>query len=169
MRSALPNKIDSIISLPRDRPQDWVFFSANMARYLEELRLFPLCVQLFNAFPESTGALKAQLDMKWHGLLPQWLHVIHDLDLIQGWKYDPAELTLTSSALGLMFQFISRRGLRDAARNLLSILDIGKTIEFWPRYHDVILNALAFAVFDLERSRASNDLRSRLLRPGGVR
>lgn len=169
VRSVLPNEIDSIISLPRDRPQDWVFFSANMARYLEELRLFPLCLQLFNAFPESTGALKAQLDMKWHGLLPPWLHDIHDLDLIQGWKYDPAELTLTSSALGLMFQFMSRRSLRIAARNLLSILEMGSTVEFWSRYHDVILNALAFAVFDLERSRASNDLRSKLLRPGGVR
>lgn len=163
MRSALPDEIDSIIPLPRDRPQDWVFFSAEMARYLEELRLFPLCLQLFNAFPESTGALKAQLDMKWHGLLPQWLHDIHDLDLIQGWKYDPAELTLTSSALGVMFQFIARRGLRDAARNLLSILAMGSTVDFWPRYRDVILNALAFTVFDLEDSRAKSELRARLL------
>lgn len=169
MKCALPDEIDSIISLPRDRPRDWVFFSANMARYLEELRLFPLCLRLFNAFPESMSALHAQLDLKWHGLLPQWLHEIQHLDLIQGWKYDPAELTLTSSALGLMFQFISRRGLRHAARNLLSILDIGSTVDFWPRYRAVILNSLAFAVFDLDRTGASMVLRARLLRPLGVR
>ncbi|KAI7787598.1 hypothetical protein LA080_014967 [Diaporthe eres] len=169
IRSALPADIDSIIPLPRDRPQDWRFFSADVARYLEELRLFPLCLQLFNAFPESVGALQAQLDMKWCGLLPRWLHDIHDLDLVQGWKYDPAELTLTSSGLGLMFQFISRRGLRDAATNLLSILDMGSTTDFWLIYRGVILNALVFTVFDLERSRASLALRTRLLTPGGVR
>lgn len=101
-----------------------------MARYLEELRLFPLCLQLFDAFPESMGALQAQLDVKWYGLLPEWLHDVHQLDLVQGWRYDPAKLTLTSFALGLMFLFISRRGLGDAARNLLSILDMGSTIDF---------------------------------------
>lgn len=140
-----------------------------MARYLEGHRLFPLCLQLFNAFSKSTNSLQAQLDMKWFGLPPQWLHEIHYPDLIQGWKYDPAELTLTSSALGLMFQFISRRGLGDDARNLLSILNMGNTIEFWPRYQDVILNALAFTVFDLEGSQARNVLRARLLTPKGAR
>lgn len=143
-----------------------------MARYLEGLcLLLPLCPELFNAFPESTGSLQAQLNMKWYGLLPQCLHEIHDPDLIQARKYDPAELTLTSSSLGLMFQFFSRRGLGDDSRNLLSILERGNTIESWPRYHNVILNALAFAVFDLDRTRTrtSMALRSRLLRPGGVR
>jgi ABC-type dipeptide/oligopeptide/nickel transport system ATPase component len=167
IRSTLPDDIDSIISLPRDRPQDWVFFSADMARYLEELRLFPLCLQMFNSFPESMRVLQTQLDMKWYGLLPRWLHDVHPFDLVQGRKYDPAELTLTASALGLMFQFISRRGLRDAARNLLSILDMGSTAEFWPRYRDVVLNALVFTVFDLEGNRASRALRVKLLTPMG--
>lgn len=169
IRFALPDDIDSIIPLPRERPQDWVFFSADMARYLEEFRLFPLCLQLLNAFPESMGAVQTQSDMKWYGLLPRWLHDTHHLDLVQGWKYDFAELTLTASALGLMFQFISRRGLRDAAENLLSVLDMGTTTVFWPKYRGVILNALAFAVFDLEESHDSEELRARLLTPGGVR
>lgn len=104
--------------------------------------------------------------MKWYGLLPPWLHDIYDL--VQVWKYDPAQLTLTASGLGLIFQFISRRGLRDAAQNVLSILDIGSTTDFWVIYRGVMLNALAFTVFDLERSRASSVLRPRLLTPGGV-
>ncbi|KAG8162027.1 hypothetical protein KVR01_007792 [Diaporthe batatas] len=169
IRCALPLDIDSIILLPKDRAQDWFFFSANMARYIEELRLFPLCLQLFNAFPEEMGVLQTQLDMKWYGLLPRWLHETRHHDLVQGWKYDPAELTLTASALGVMFQLISRRGLKDAARNLLSILEMGSTAEFWARYRGVILNALAFTVFDLESNRASRALRSKLLRPGGIR
>lgn len=172
MRSTLPDEIDSIISLPKDQPHGWIFFSANMARHLEEFRLFPLCLKLFNAFPESMGSLQAQLDMKWYGLLPRWFHDNYHHDVVQGWKYTPVELTLTSSALGLMFQFISRRGLRYAARNLLSILDMGNTAEFWTQYRDVVLDSLAFTVFDLEdleHSSASNALRSRLLTRGGVR
>lgn len=172
MRSTLPDEIDSIISLPKDQPHAWVFFSASMARHLEELRLFPLCLQLFNSFPESMGALQAQLDMKWYALLPRWFHDYYHLPLVQRRQYIPVELTLTSSALCLMFQFISRRGLRHAARNLMSILDMGRTAEFWPQYRDVILDSLAFTVFDLEDledSSASNALRFRLLTRGGVR
>lgn len=162
IRYVLPDPIDSIIPLQRDRPEDWVFFSTNMARYLEEFRLFPLCLQVFNAFPESMGALQTQEYMKWFGLLPRWLWDVRGTSFVQEWVYDPEESTLTTAALGVMFQFVSRRGLRNAARNLMSILDISSDAEFWLSYRGVILIALKFTVFELDRSFPSNRLRARL-------
>lgn len=143
MRSALPDEIDSVISFPKHRPHGLDSFSASMAQHLEELRLFPLCLQMLNAFPESMGILQAQLDMKWYVLLPGWFHHIPNPDLVPMWQYIPIELTLTSSVLGAMFHFISRHGLRHAAQNFLSILDMGSTTESWPRYRHVIINAIA--------------------------
>lgn len=162
IKYVLPDPIDSIIPLQRDRPEDWVFFSNNMARYLEEFRLFPLCLQVFDAFPESMEALQTQLYMKWFGLLPRWLWDVRGTSHVQEWVYDPEESTLTTAALGVMFQFISRRGLRNAARNLMSILDMGSDAEFWLSYRGVILIALKFTVVELDRSFHSNRLRARL-------
>lgn len=162
IRYVLPDPIDSIIPLQGDKPEDWVFFSTNMARYLEEFRLFPFCLQVFDAFPESMGALQTQQYMKWFGLLPRWLWDVRGTSYVHDWVYDPEESTLTTAALGVMFQFISRRGLRDAARNLMSILDMGSDAEFWLSYRGVILIALKFTVFELDRSFPSNRLRARL-------
>lgn len=162
IKYVLPDPIDSIIPLQRDRPEDWVLFSTNMARYLEEFRLFPLCLQVFDAFPESMGALQTQEYMKWFGLLPRWLWDVRGTSYVHDWVYDPEESTLTTAALGVMFQFISRRGLRDAVRNLMSILDMGSDPEFWLSYRGVILIALKFTVVELDRSFPSNRLRARL-------
>lgn len=159
IRSTLPDDIASITTLPRNRPQDWIFFSANMARHLDEFRLFPVCLQLFKAFPDSMEAFQIQLEMKWYWLLPQWLHDIrdtHDVPFVRSpWaipkrERDPREPVLFLFALHLMFQFIAHRGLRGAARNLLTILDMGTTTELWRRYRDVMLKALASTIFDLE-------------------
>lgn len=174
MKLALPDEIDSIIPVQRNRPEDWPHFSAHMARYLEEFRLFPLCSQLFSAFPEATDILQTQLNMKWTGMLPHWFPVLaesNQLDLVKDWKYDYAALGLglSASALGVMFQFSACRGLQEATRNLLTIMDMGDNTRFWPMYRDVVLNAITFTVLERPDLPSYSSLRARLLTPGGSR
>lgn len=173
IKLSVPVELDAWIHL--NAPEHWPMFTTRLAQYLDELRLFPLCGKLIDAYPNRHLAeLETQVAMKWDGFLPRRVRDQgrrqDETDIARRWKYDHMsreQNPLTSAALGLLFQYTVTKGLVNTAKNLLSLVELDHDPNFWPMYRHTVLNGVLFALLDRRDLPDYHALRSTLTGPFG--
>jgi hypothetical protein len=176
IKLALPDDSNAVFSLRSSNPEQWPWLSVQLVRNMEELRLLPLCGKLVDTYPARAQVdLTIQASMKWDGYLPRWLHDLErqqGLDLAGRWKYDHLSReynSLTSGALGLMFQYAATMGLSHAAQGLLCLVELNDDGNFWPVYRHAVLNGILFALLERRDVPRYPHLRRTLLTPHSQR
>lgn len=149
VKLVLPENLESAILVSPGEMHPWLSFTAEVAVYLDEFRLFTLCCQLANTDPSSLSELKPQTNMLRSSFLPVLLQNDHNYG--DWWLFgNVPSKGLKPWMVRLIFHFATETGLRYGAPNLLSAINLGRELDFEDFSSDAIKGML-FNIWDTYR------------------